>query len=116
MPKINYRARSILGHVLVASAVVASGIAFTMQTKVEEVKTLYVEQLQSRLESAKRREASMRRLEFRLREVNLSNVVEMYSAIEHMRTVMKEAVSLAVEQQEFIELQIKESTKDGKNK
>jgi hypothetical protein len=110
------RARSILGYALVASAVIAAGIAFTMRTKVEEVKTLYVDELQSRLESAKKREAYMRSLEFKLRETNLSNAVDMYSAIAHMRTVMKEAVSLAVEQQEFIEFQIKGATKDGKNK
>jgi hypothetical protein len=40
----------------------------------------------------------------------------MYSAVQDLRVLMKDAVSLAVEQQEFIEFQIKESAKDGKNK
>ena len=76
---------------------------------------MYLGELQSRLERAKKREASLRRLELRLGGANLNNVVEMYSAIQDMRTVMKDALSLAIEQQEFIELQIKESAEDGKN-
>ena len=108
-------ARRMLGMGLVASAVVAGSVAFTMQTKVKTVEGLYLTELYTRLERAKSREVYLNAIESRLGGAHINNALEMYSVVQDMRSVVKELGALAVEQQQIIESQIKDSAIDGYN-
>ncbi|SDY38219.1 hypothetical protein [Pseudomonas sp. NFIX28] len=107
------RRRWVLGHTLVASAIIAGSIALTMQAKVKVIQGMYLAELQSRLERAKKREGYLKDIESKFGRANLGNVLEMYSVVQEMRQLISDAIELSVEQQQLIELQIEESVHNG---
>ncbi|MBK5416164.1 hypothetical protein [Pseudomonas sp. TH31] len=108
--------RWVLGHTLVVSTIIAGSVAFTMQAKVKEVKGVCLGELHSELDRAKDREVLLGAVESMLLKsgaTRINNGLEMYSIIQEVRQITKDALLLAKAQQTLIELQVKELNKDG---